>query len=90
LQSNKFPKRISHRFLTKELGLPVYRTARNGGIPYLFIDETPVQYRKQLQEFMAHQTCPLVDEQRWAIYPWDYQSFLRYKKPDNIPVEVWD
>lgn len=89
MPSKQSRKRIQNRSLTKQYGVPVYRLGRNG-IPFMFIDEVPKEQQKALSEFMAYQTCPLVDIKRWSIYLWDYGSFLRYKSTKNIPAGVWD
>lgn len=57
--------------------------------PYIRISELPAAEREAFTAWMAHQTMPLVPEERMGdtVYPWDYTRWLSTLK--GIPV-LWD
>lgn len=52
---------------------------KSGNITYVRFQDMPDFVRPHFQKFMAHQTCPIIEEEDnpcGCAYSWDWQSFL--------------
>lgn len=53
------------------------------GENYLVIPELPLEQQKPLNEWLAGQSCPLIEGEGNCCYPWDYENWLKYWKRIN-------
>jgi len=67
---------------TEDLKIPKYKYINPDGnvlFEYAFIEDVPEEYAEEFRHWMTGQTCPVVDEGKFAVYAYDLERWLRWK-----------
>jgi hypothetical protein len=67
---------------TEDFKIPKYKYIDNNGdvlFEYAFIEDVPEEYAEEFRHWMRGQTCPIIDEGKFAIYAHDLERWLRWK-----------
>lgn len=67
---------------TEDNKVPKYKCIDGTGktlFEYIFSDDIPEEYEVEFNSWMRGQTCPIVDEGKFAIYAYDYERWVRWK-----------